>query len=284
MSLLVFGERGQVGIDMQRQMGPDAPFLLLGRDRADLANPDACADLIAKARPAVVINVAAVRDETLAAKDEDYAMLVNGAAPGRMAEACAQIGAPLVHISTADVFDGSGDVPWTPKDTPGPLNALGRSKLVGEEAIRRAGGAHVILRTSWVVSAHGDNFLTLLLKRAAQETRIEVPSDQISAPTSAYDLARAAQISAIRVLEDKSLSGTYHYQSKPHVSLSNAAREIIAVAGLSCEVIDVETRGAIPKPLNTRLECILTETQLGLRSPDWRRGISYILNDLGQTV
>ena len=159
MSLLVFGERGQVGIDMQRQMGPDAPFLLLGRARADLANPDACADL-------------------LAAKDEDYAMLVNGTAPGRMAEACAQIGAPLVHISTADVFDGSGDVPWTPKDTPGPLNALGRSKLVGEEAIRRAGGAHVILRTSWVVSAHGDNFLTLLLKRAAQEHRIEVPSDQ----------------------------------------------------------------------------------------------------------
>ena len=91
MSLLVFGERGQVGIDMQRQMGPDAPFLLLGRDRADLANPDACADLIAKARPAVVINVAAVRDETLAAKDEDYAMLVNGTAPGRSARNFAHV-------------------------------------------------------------------------------------------------------------------------------------------------------------------------------------------------
>lgn len=284
MSLLVFGERGQVGIDLQRQIGPDAPFLLLGRDRADLADPDACADAIRKARPAVVINVAALHDEMRAEEDEDYATLVNATAPGQMAEACAQIGAPLVHISTADVFDGSGDTPWTPNDTPNPINALGRSKLAGEEAIRMTGAAHVILRTSWVVSAHGDNFLTSLLKRGAKEDRIEVPVDQISAPTSAYDLARATQISAIRVLEDKSLSGTYHYQSKPHVSLSDAAREMLNAAGMSCEVIDVEPQRTVPKPLNTRLECILTETQLGLRSPDWRRSMRYILSDLGYTV
>lgn len=284
MSLLVFGERGQVGIDLQRQIGPDAPFLLLGRDRADLADPDACADAIRKARPAVVINVAALHDEMRAEEDEDYATLVNATAPGQMAEACAQIGAPLVHISTADVFDGSGDTPWTPNDTPNPINALGRSKLAGEEAIRMTGAAHVILRTSWVVSAHGDNFLTSLLKRGAKEDRIEVPVDQISAPTSAYDLARATQISAIRVLEDKSLSGTYHYQSKPHVSLSDAAREMLNAAGMSCEVIDVEPQRTVPKPLNTRLECILAETQLGLRSPDWRRSMRYILSDLGYTV
>ncbi|MEL6170449.1 MAG: sugar nucleotide-binding protein [Pseudomonadota bacterium] len=284
MSLLVFGESGQVGIDLQRQMGADAPYLILGRNRADLADADACAYAIRDARPAVVINLAALHDETLAQADEDYATLVNGTTPGRMAEACAQIGAPFIHVSTADVFDGGGEEPWKPTDTPNPINALGRSKLSGEDAIRSVGGAHVILRTSWVISAHGDNFMRDVLKQAAFESRIEIASDQISAPTCAYDLATACHISAMRVIEDKSLTGTYHYQSKPHVSLSQAAREIIAAAGLTCEVVDIETKGAEPKPLNTRLECSLTEAQLGLRSPDWRQGIRYILSDLGQTV
>lgn len=284
MSLLLFGETGQVALDLQRQVGPDAPFLILGRKRADLADPDACAEAIRKARPGVVINLAALHDAARAEADEDYATLINGTAPGRMAKACADIGVPFVHISTADVFDGSGDEPWKPTDKPNPINALGRSKLAGEEGIRASGAAHVILRTSWVVSAHGDNFLKNLLKRAATEDQIALPSDQIGAPTSAYDLARVCQIAAMRVIEDKSLSGTYHYQSKPHVSLSDAARHILASAGLPCDVVDTETQGAIPTPLNTRLECLSTDIQLGIRSPDWRQGIKYILADLGQTV
>lgn len=289
MSLLVFGETGQVALDLQRQMGADAPFLILGRDRADLTDPDACADAIRKARPAVVINVAALHDHARAEADEDLAHVINAVAPGRMAEACAEKGAPFVHVSSADVFDGSGEEPWSPKDPTNPINALGRTKLAGEEAIRNAGGAHVILRSSWVISAHGDNFLRNVLRRAAANERIEMPADQISAPTSAYDLARAVQISAMRVIEDKSLSGTYHYQSKPHVSRADAARAFIAAAGLTCEVVDVETAASgaadqIPTPLNTRMECIWTETQLGLRSPDWRQSIRYILSDLGQLV
>lgn len=283
MSLLVFGKTGQVAIDLQRQTGADAPYLILGRDRADLSDPDACAEAIRASRPAVVINVAALHDVARAEADEDAAHLINAAAPGRMAEACAAIRAPLVHISTADVFDGSGEEPWKPSDAPGPLNALARSKLAGEDAIRTAGGPHVILRTSWVISAHGDNFLTRLLKQAAGDAPIALDPRYVSAPTSAYDLARACQIAAMRVVEDKSLSDTYHYQSKPHVSLPDLAREIIAMAGLSCDVTEAETeaQGAIPKPLNTRLECIRTETQLGLRSPYWQQSIRYILQDLG---
>lgn len=288
MSLLVFGQTGQVGIYLQRQNGPDAPYLILGRDRADLTDPERCAEIIRSSRPGAVINLAALHDVARAEADETLAMKINGEAPARMAQVCAEMNVPFVHISTADVFDGSGDQLWKPSDTPGPVNALGRTKLAGEEGIRAAGGPHVILRSSWVISAAGENPMTRVLKRARQESRLELPADQISAPTSAHDLAIACQIAAMRVIRDKSLSGTYHYQGKPHVSLADAARYMISEAGLPCEVVDiesdVESDGSIPVPLNTRLDCFSTDANLGIRSPDWKKAVQFILTDMGQAT
>ncbi|MEM8537839.1 MAG: sugar nucleotide-binding protein, partial [Pseudomonadota bacterium] len=256
----------------------------LGRDRADLSDPDACAALIRQTRPAVVINAAGVHDPHLSAADERNAMLVNATAPGRMAEACAQVGASIVHLSSADVFDGSGDLPWVPDDTPNPINILGQSKLAGETAIRNAGARHIILRTSWVISAHRNNILKRLITRASGQSVIEVPADQIGAPTTAFDVARACQIAAMRLIEDRSLGGTYHYQGKPHVSLAEAAQWIIAAAGVTCDVVGVATDSPIQQPLNTRLDCMSSDTNLGLRAPDWKRGVNYILSDLAQAA
>ncbi|MEM6303497.1 MAG: sugar nucleotide-binding protein [Pseudomonadota bacterium] len=284
MSLLVFGKNGQIGIDLQRQIGADAPYLLLGRDRADLSDPQACADVIRKARPAVVINLAGVHDRQAAQADEPRAMRINAEAPARMAEACAEIRAPFVHLSTADVFDGSGEAPWKPGDPTAPRTALGRTKRAGEQAIAKAGGAYLILRTGMIVSAHGDNYVKRLLARARSEPRIEVPEGEITAPTSAYDLARAFQIAAMRVIEDRSLSGIYHYQSKPHMTLANVARQILSSAELKNEVVETAPEDSLETPGNTRLEGIHTEMQLGLRSPDWRASLQFILRDLGQSA
>lgn len=280
MTLLVFGATGQVGLDIQRQVGPDAPFLFLGRDRADLTDPEHCAEMIRKTRPAVVINAAGCND---ASADAATAHLVNVAAPGAMAVACAERKIPFIHISTAEVFDGSGEEPWQEGDVPAPKTDFGRSKFAGEEAIRAAAGPHAILRTSWVISAHRSNILKDMLTRAEKEARIEVASNVIAAPTPAYDLGRACLLTGERLLEDKSLSGTYHYQGMLHVTLDQVAEEVIAQAGLNCEVLAV--RGSNNDVLsNARLDGTRTSAILGIKQPRWQAGVSFILNDLGRLL
>ena len=179
MSLLIFGKTGQVALELQRRAG-DAVFL--GRDQADLTDPAACAKAIRQRSPSAVINAAAYTAVDQAETDEATAALVNGAAPTAMAQACAGLGIPFVHISTDYVFDGTGQTPW-PVDAPtGPLGAYGRSKLVGEEGVRAAGGPHAIMRTSWVVSAHGKNFVKTMLRLGKDRDKLTVVSDQIGGP------------------------------------------------------------------------------------------------------
>ena len=155
MSLLVFGATGQVARELARAR-PSATYL--GRDRVDLADPEACAAAIREARPTAVINAAAHTAVDRAEGEEALATTINGAAPTAMARECAALGIPFLHISTDYVFDGSGIEPFRPDDATGPLGAYGRSKLVGEDGVRAAmnegGGTHAILRTSWVFSAH----------------------------------------------------------------------------------------------------------------------------------
>ena len=275
MTLLVFGANGQIGLDIQRQVGPDAPFLMLGRDRADLMDPSHCAEIIRKTRPAVVINVASSPD------GDGAAYVVNANAPAAMAVACAERNTPFIHASTAEVFAGSGDQPWEVADQPEPKTEHGKSRLAGEEGIRAAGGPHAIMRASWLISAHRRNLLKDLLDQAEAQDQIEVASDEVGAPTPSYDFGRACLIAAERLLEDKALSGTYHYQGAPYASRADVAREIIAQAGLSCEVVEV-AGVASGRPLNTRLECTRTAAALGLRQPNWRAGIGFILGDLGK--
>ncbi|MEM9343864.1 MAG: sugar nucleotide-binding protein [Pseudomonadota bacterium] len=271
ITLLLFGPTSQVGLEIQRQSGPDAPFLYLARDRADLTDPEACADAIRRTRPAVVINAAGYRDE-----DERLAHLINAEAPGQMAQACAEIRAPFIQISTAEVFDGSGEHPRRPTEAPGPATLFGRSKLAGEEAIRASGGVHAIMRTSWVMSPSRGNIVKDVLARAQSGRRLSFDATQVAAPTPAYDLASACLIAGERLLEDKALSGTYHYQGSPHASQFDVATEVVAQTGLEREVVAEPASG----PVNLRLDCTMTTAALGLRTPDWRTGLGFILRDL----
>jgi dTDP-4-dehydrorhamnose reductase len=279
MTILVFGHSGQVATELRAM----APVTALGRDAADLSDPDACAAAIRAHAPTAVINAAAYTAVDKAETDEALATTVNGTAPGAMAQACADLGIPFVHISTDYVFPGDGEKPWQPDDPTAPLGAYGRSKLKGEKAVRVAGGVHAILRTSWVVSAHGHNFVKTMLRLGAERDKLTIVADQIGGPTPARAIAQACLSIAEQLTADPARSGTYHFSGAPDTSWAGFARAIFEVAGLACTVEDIPT-SAYPtparRPLNSRLDCTATKAVFGIERPDWRAGLHDILSDL----
>nr|WP_011116753.1 dTDP-4-dehydrorhamnose reductase [Ruegeria sp. PR1b]AAN05147.1 RB126 [Ruegeria sp. PR1b] len=279
MSILVFGATGQVA----RELATHDGVVCLGRDQADLSDPGACAAAIRAHAPRAVINAAAYTAVDKAEGEEELARIINGAAPGAMAAACVQLGVPLVQISTDYVFAGSGEMPWRPEDPVAPPNAYGRSKRAGEEAVIAAGGTYAILRTSWVVSCHGHNFVKTMLRLGAERDQLTIVGDQIGAPTPARDIAAACISMAEQLIADPGKSGIYHFQGAPCVSWADFAREIFAQAGLSCAVADIPTSDyptPAARPLNSRLDCALLDTVFGIPQPDWRVGLREILKDL----
>lgn len=278
--LLVFGRTGQVACELAR-LAPEASFL--GRDQADLADPAACAAAIVAQAPLAVINAAAWTAVDRAETEEAAAHVVNADAPGAMATASARLRIPFVHISTDYVFDGSGDRPWRSDDATGPLGAYGRTKLAGEEAVRAAGGVHAILRTSWVFSAHGANFVKTMLRLGRDRARLNVVADQTGGPTPAAAIAAACLTIAGQLQADPASGGTLHFSGAPDVSWADFARAIFARAGLPVEVDDIPT-SAYPtparRPANSRLDCSGLE-RFGLTRPDWQAGLDAVLLELG---
>jgi dTDP-4-dehydrorhamnose reductase len=277
-TLLVFGKTGQVARELQRL----ADVTALGRDQADLTDPEACAAAIHAHAPAAVINAAAYTAVDKAESDEATAALVNGAAPGAMAQACADLGIPFVHISTDYVFDGSGDTPWRPDDPTGPLGAYGRTKLQGEDAVRRAGAAYAILRTSWVISAHGNNFVKTMLRLGAERDGLTVVGDQVGGPTAAADIARACLEISHQLAADPAKSGIYHFSGGPDVSWADFAREIFAQAGITCAVADIPSHDyptPAARPENSRMDNTQTAVAFGLARPNWPASLADILKD-----
>ncbi len=281
MSILVFGKTGQLARELALLEG----VTCLGRAQVDLSDPAACAEAIGHYAPVAVINAAAYTAVDRAEEEDALAQVVNGAAPAAMAQACAELDIPFVTVSTDYVFDGSGTIPWQPSDAVAPINAYGRSKLAGEEAVAAAGGRYAILRTSWVVSAHGHNFVKTMLRLGAERDHLSIVGDQIGAPTPARAIAAACLEMARQLRADRDKSGTYHLQGLPEVSWAGVAAEIFAQAGMTCEVTEIAT-SAYPtpavRPLNSRLDCTTLETVFNISQPDWRVGLADILKDLGE--
>lgn len=279
-AVLVFGKTGQVATELAR-LAPDAVFL--GRDAADLMDPAACAAVIRSHAPRAVINAAAYTAVDKAESDEAAATVVNGDTPTAMAEACAALGIPFVHISTDYVFDGEGTTPFAPGGPTAPLGAYGRSKLKGEEGVRAAGGPHAILRTSWVFSAHGNNFLKTMLRLGSSRPKLTVVADQIGGPTPARAIAAACLQIAETLTKAPEKTGTYHFSGAPDVSWADFAREIMTKAGLACEIEDIPT-SAYPtparRPANSRMNCD-SLSSFDLARPDWKAAVAEALIDLG---
>ena len=277
--ILVFGKTGQVAMELQAHKD----VITIGRDQADLSVPITCTEAIRRYKPRAVINPAAYTAVDKAESEESLATKINGDAPGAMAIACADLDIPLVHISTDYVFGGSGTTPWSVTDTPHPKNAYGRSKLKGEQAIKASGCIHAILRTSWVVSAHGNNFVKTM--RLLSETRdhVTVVNDQIGGPTCARDIAQTCISIADQLIQDPGKSGIYHYSSQPNVSwcqFANAIFEQMDSKTIASPISTTEYPTPAPRPLNSRLACEAIQDTFGIARPYWRDGLEEILRDL----
>lgn len=274
MSILALGHSGQVAQELAK-LG----ISTVGRAKADFTDPGAVIELLDTLLPSAIINAAAYTAVDNAESEGELAHLINAVTPGEIAKWAAARDVPLIHISTDYVFDGSGDQPRKPADPTAPLNTYGASKLAGEEAVRAAAGRHVILRTSWVFSAHGSNFVKTMLRLAETRDALTIVADQIGGPTPAADIAAAC----VKLTETRKI-GTYHFAGHPTVSWADFAREIFAQVGKTVDVTDIATADYptdAPRPLNSRLDGSSLLADHGIAQPDWHAGLKNVLNELG---
>ncbi len=278
----MFGATGQVAQEVLRRAGDDE-VTALARAAADLSDPEACAGLIEEAEADAVLNAAAWTAVDDAEAKEAEARVANAAAPGAMARAAAARGLPFIHISTDYVFDGAGERPWAEGDAVAPLGAYGRTKLEGEREVAAAGGPHAVLRTSWVFSSHGKNFVKTMLRVGAERDRLTVVDDQIGGPTPAAAIADACLSIARAFRAGRGVSGIYHFGGAPWVSWRGFAEAIFAEAGMKVEVAPILTADwptPARRPLNSRLDCRKIAADYGIGAPDWRAGLAEVVKEL----
>src|SRR5690606_8341436 len=232
MRALVFGTTGQVAVELARRAPAGVTVQALGRDRADLTEPDACGAAVLAAGADLVINAAAYTAVDAAETDRATALAVNAAAPASMARAAALQGIPFLHVSTDYVFDGSGTRPWSEDDPVAPLGVYGETKLAGERAVVAAGGQHAILRTAWVFSAHGKNFVKTMLRLGAERAALSVVDDQRGGPTAAADIADALWTVGRAFADGRGPTGIFHFAGAPAVSWADFAEAIFAASAL----------------------------------------------------
>jgi dTDP-4-dehydrorhamnose reductase len=288
LKVLQFGATGQ----MARELIARAPrhgvqLTALSREQADLTDPAAIARIVAQADADLVINAAAYTAVDKAETERDLAFLVNADSPGAMARACAMRGLPLVNASTDYVFNGSGSRAWREDDATAPINAYGDSKLAGEQAIAASEARAITLRTSWVFSAHGANFVKTML-RFADRPELKVVDDQIGRPTFAGDLAEAALTVGQRLARDQDAPiGVFHFAGAGTVSWFEFATAIFEAKGPPVPVVlpiptrDYPTPAA--RPANSVLDCARIEGAFGIVPRPWRDGLNETLAELGRS-
>jgi dTDP-4-dehydrorhamnose reductase len=279
--ILVFGETGQLATELRAFKNVNT----LGREQADLSKPLECREAILFNKPKAVINAAAYTAVDNAESDEYLARLINADAVAMMAATCAEINIPLVHISTDFVFDGAGTTPWLTSDIPKPINAYGRTKLLGERAIETSGCIYVILRTSWVISAHGHNFVKTMLRLSKTNHSLTIVNDQIGGPTFAGDIAHTCVSIAEELIKKPSKKGIYHYTGQPDVSWFQFAKKILDKTGAQTVITPIPTSDyttPASRPLNSRLNCSTTKEIFGIPRPFWYNALENILKELEQ--
>lgn len=285
MKVLLLGRDGQVGHELTRLLPGDVTAL--DRKQCDLADTAQLVSVVRSTKPHVIVNAAAYTAVDRAEHDEGPAFAVNAKAPAVLAEEAKRLGACLVHYSTDYVFDGAKRAPYVESDATHPLQVYGRSKLEGERGIRAAGGAHLILRTSWVYADRGRNFVLAMLEKAKAGAKLRVVADQWGAPTWAFDIA--ALTAALLRLGERP-AGTFHAAAAGVTTWCEFAREIFRLAGTGTEVQAVSTAeypSGTPRPAYTALDSSLLERTTGVAAiGDWRERLSAfndlkVMRDLG---
>lgn len=284
--VLVFGRNGQVARELAG-VAAGREIVFAGRETLDLADHTRIDGLIADLAPSAVINAAAYTTVDRAEREADAAFALNHDAPAAMARACAARDLPFVHFSTDYVFDGALDRPYVETDPTGPTSVYGASKLAGEQVVTAAGGLAIILRTAWVYSAHGTNFVKTMLRLARDRDEISVVADQIGRPTWARDCAEAAVLAVGALTRDPSLAGLYHLSGAGDASWADLAAETFALsAGLRGPTAHVRpiTTADYPtpakRPANSRLDCGKIEAALGWRCLPWRDSLALCMTQM----
>jgi len=281
--LLILGAQGQVGralVTRARQAGIRCDAL--GRLECDVVDWVGVERVVKPGH--VVVNCAAYTAVDRAEAEAEAAYRVNSVGAGNVAAACAANGVPLVHLSTDYIFDGESEKPAREDDPPRPLNVYGQSKLAGEIAVRQRLKAHIILRSSWIFSAHGQNFVKTILRLANTQSPLRVVDDQIGGPTSADDVVKAIlDILACTAKSDFAQWGTYHFAGAPPASWCEFARVIVAQSGSGAVVVPIATmdhRSPARRPLNSVLDCSRISRVFGIQQPDWRAALGNVLEAL----
>jgi len=295
VTILLLGANGQLGQELQRAMAPLGSMVATTRsgvlpdgsacEVADFDQPGSLAALLDRVQPTVVVNAAAYTAVDRAEEDRDAAFRANAEAPGVLARWCAQAGVPLVHYSTDYVFDGQGTRPYREDDATAPLGVYGASKLAGEDAIRAAGGRHLIFRTAWVYASHSANFLRTMLRVGAERDVLRVVADQVGTPTPA---ALIADVTAQALQHGGGLSGTWHLTAKGETSWHGFAEAIFAeavAAGVLPRAPKVEaiTTAEYPtpakRPAYSHLDVAKLEQDFGVVLPRWQDGLKRVIAD-----
>src|SRR5271166_2687908 len=281
--IAVTGAKGQVATSLVERAGPEFDIVTLSRPAFSVEDHDAVLAGIEAARPDVVVNAAAYTAVDRAESEEDLAMRVNGEGAGYVAEAAARIGAPLLHLSTDYVFDGKLDRPYREDDPTGPTGAYGRSKLIGEERVAELCPDSAILRTAWVYSPFGGNFVRTMLRLNETRDVVGVVADQLGNPTSALDIAGALLVIARRIRDDSSpaLRGVFHMTGAGEATWAEFAeavfddahargRRLTRVRRISSAEYPTPAR----RPANSRLDNEKLRLAYGVVLPDWRASLA----------
>ena len=295
MKILLFGKGGQLGWELQRSLACLGEVVALDPDSTELCGdftqPERLAETVRAVQPQVIVNAAAHTAVDKAESEPELAQQVNAAAPGVLAREAQRLGAWLLHYSTDYVFEGSGIRPWLESDTPAPLNVYGRSKLEGEQAVAAACSRHLILRTSWVYAARGNNFAKTMLRLAQEREQLTVIDDQVGAPTGADLLADFTALALRELQRRPDLAGLYHLSAGGHTSWHGYAEHVIAQArrinpGLPWKAREIR---AVPssafqavacRPHNSRLDTTRLQSAFHVCLPPWQQGVNRMLNEI----
>jgi len=288
MRLLLLGGSGQVGTEFQALPLPRGVEVVAPDEGAlDLTDHGAIDSVVAEGSWSAVINAAAYTDVDRAESEEAKALAINGEAPARLAAATSRFGIPLVHISTDYVFDGRKGAPYIESDPPSPLNAYGRSKLAGERGVTAGNPRHFIVRTSWVYSPYGRNFVRTILRLASERDRLSIVADQRGCPTAAKDVASACLSLALRCASNPESGpyGLYHFAGGGEATWHEFAKAIVALARPlgSIEVVPIGTKDyptPAKRPADSRLDCGALDRDFRIKPRPWREALQDTLDRL----
>lgn len=289
--ILLTGKTGQIGYELERSLQGLGEVFALDRAGMDLADLDQVRVVMRRIRPNLIVNAAAYTDVDRAENEPQLALRINAEAPAVMAEEARRLGAAMIHYSTDYVFDGAKPTPYTEDDIPAPLNAYGSSKLAGEQAIRNAGIAHLILRTSWIYGMRGSNFLLTVLRLARERDALRIVADQHGAPTWCRTVAAVSAhiVAQSRAAVDtkewwQRRSGVYHLTARGQTTWHGFAKNILALRteGIQPPVMPIRTEQyPVParRPVNSRLSCQRLMDAFFLDLPGWQQALRLCLQE-----